>query len=327
MTISLTNRHTFIAGVLAVGLGVFMQNAVADTTSHTSPWGAQDEIGSLNAMTDQSRFDVLNAVAAGKTYDLSIEMFVGMPDCCSAAFGDPAYQIMMTHTPSRAEGTELLSHSSEAVFMNTHTGTHMDTLSHFGLHGEIWNGASAKDALGDRGWQKSGAEKFPPVIARGVMIDVVGSKRVEQLPASYTISVVDIQSALAEQQTDLRPGDVVLIRTGQMAKWPERNGRSLFKEPGVGLEAARWLVEEKGAMMLGADNFGFESFPSADPKNFAPVHSYLLTEQGMPFFELLWLEDLARDGVYEFLFIGAPIKLRGASGAPVRPLAIPINTN
>ncbi len=211
--------------------------------------------------------------------------------------------------------------------MNTHTGTHMDTLSHFGLRGKIWNGVSAKDALGDRGWHKSGAEKYPPIIARGVLIDVVGSKGMEQLPASYTISVEDVQSALADQRTELRPGDVVLIRTGQMTQWPERKGRSLFKEPGVGLEATKWLVEENGAMMLGADNFGFESFPSTDPNNFAPVHSYLLTERGMPFFELLWLEDLARDGIYEFLFVGAPIKLRGASGAPVRPLAIPIAAN
>ncbi|MEO3415114.1 cyclase family protein [Roseovarius sp. CAU 1744] len=324
MKISRSKRSSVFATIFAMSMGFAAQHTLADAGAQSSPWGPHDEIGSLNAMTDQSRLDVLSAVTTGRAYDLGVELFVGMPDCCSAAFGDPTFQIMMTHTPSRADGSELLSHSSEAIIMNTHTGTHMDTLSHFGLHGEIWNGVSAKDSLGDRGWHKSGAENYPPIIARGVLIDVVGSKGTEQLPASYTISVADVRTALEQQQTELLPGDVVLIRTGQMTKWPAQEGRSLFKEPGVGLEAAKWLVEEKGAMLLGADNFGLESFPSADPQNFAPVHSYLLAEKGIPFFELLWLEDLARDKVYEFLFVGAPIKLRGASGAPVRPLAIPI---
>jgi kynurenine formamidase len=298
---------------------------VAASEAQSSPWGTEDEIGTLNVMTDRSRLDILRAVSSGSVYDLGVELFVGMPDCCSDAFGDPSYQIMMTHSPARAESLEVVSHSSEAIFMNTHTGTHMDGLSHFGLHGKIWNGVSAKDALGVRGWSKSSAEKYPPIIARGVLIDVAGSKGLERLPASYSITAEDLKAALAMQGTELLPDDVVLIRTGQMTSWPDRRDRNLFQEPGVGLEAARWLAEEKNAMMLGADNFGLESFPSADPDNFAPIHTYLLAEKGMPFFEMMWLEGLAKDQVYEFLFIGAPLKLRGASGAPVRPLAIPID--
>lgn len=296
----------------------------AEPEAQSSPWGPADEIGTLNAMSNQSRFDVLRLVSDGSVYDLGVELFVGMPDCCSAAFGDPGYQIMMIHAPARAEGAEVVSHTSEAIFMNTHTGTHMDGLTHFGLRGKIWNGVSAEDALGVRGWRKSGAEKYPPIIARGVLIDVAGAKGLERLPASYSITVDDLQAALAKQGSELLPGDVALIRTGQMTTWPDRKGRNLFEEPGLGLEAARWLAEERQVMMLGADNYGLESFPSALPDNFAPVHTYLLAERGMPFFEMMWLEDLAKDEVYEFLFVGAPLKLRGASGAPVRPLAIPI---
>jgi len=298
---------------------------VAAREAQRSPWGTEDEIGTLNAMTDGSRLDILRVVSDGRVYDLGVELFVGMPDCCSDAFGDPRYQVMMTHSPARAGGVEVVSHSSEAIFMNTHTGTHMDGLSHFGLHGKIWNGVSAEDALGVRGWSRSGAERYPPIIARGVLIDVAGSKGLERLPASYSITVEDLKAALAKQGTELQPGDVVLIRTGQMTSWPDRTGRNLFQEPGVGLKAATWLAKKRKAMMLGADNFGLESFPSASPDNFAPVHTYLLAEKGMPFFEMMWLEELAKDQVYEFLFVGAPLKLRGASGAPVRPLAIPID--
>lgn len=297
----------------------------AASEAQSSPWGAADEIGTLNAMNDRSRLDILRVVSDGNVYDLGVELFVGMPDCCSEAFGDPNYQIMMTHSPARARGVEMVSHSSEAVFMNTHTGTHMDGLSHFGLNTEIWNGVKAEDALGARGWTRSGAEKYPPIIARGVLIDIAGSKGLERLPASYSITIEDLQAALVQQGTKLLPGDVVLIRTGQMTSWPDRKGRKLFQEPGIGLKAAKWLAEKGEVMMLGADNYGLESFPSMTPDNFAPVHTYLLAEKGMPFFEMVWLEELAEDRVYEFLFVGAPLKLRGASGAPVRPLAIGID--
>lgn len=293
-----------------------------------SPWGPEDEIGTLNMMSDASRLEILQRIDAGKIYDLGVDLFVGMPDCCSAAFGDPTYQMMMLHTPARGDGSEeLLSHSSEAISMNTHTGTHIDTLSHFGLHGKIWNNVSADEAQGARGWVKSGADKYPPIIARGVLIDVAKAKGVDVLPASYAITVDDLKTALDAQGTSLQEGDVVLIRTGQMHHWPDRSKLALFSQSGLGLDAARWLAEEQKAMVLGADNLGLESFPSTNPDNFAPVHSYLLAQKGVSFIELLWLEDLARDGVHEFAFITSPLKLRGATGSPIRPIAVPIRSS
>lgn len=290
-----------------------------------SPWGPNDEIGTLNMMTDASRLEILQRIETGKVYDLGVDLFVGMPDCCSAAFGDPAYQMYMIHTPARGDGSgELLSHSSEAISMNTHTGTHIDTLSHFGLHGKLFNGVSADEALGVRGWAKSGAEKYPPIVARGVMIDVAKAKGVDVLPASYAITVDDLKNALAKQGTTLVEGDVVLVRTGQMGLWPDKSKLSLFTQSGLSLEAAKWLVEEKKSMVLGADNLGLESFPSSNPQNFAPVHSYLLAEKGVSFIELLWLEELSQDEVHEFAFITSPLKLKGATGSPIRPMAIPV---
>lgn len=308
--------------VLVIG-NAGVQAQIAKNVAAKSPWGPADEIGTLNMMTDASRFDVLKQVAGGKVYDLGVDLFVGMPTCC-APFGDPTFQIWMTHTPARGGAKELLSYSGDGVSMYTHTGTHLDTLNHFGLNGKIWNQVSADDALGVRGWTKSGADKYPPIVARGVLIDVATSKNVAHLPTSYSITVADLQEALRKQGTTLRPGDVVLTRTGLMKLWPDEAKYRLADQAGLSLEAAQWLVEGQQAMLLGADNFGVESFPSKDPVNFVPVHTYLQAERGVSLLEALWLEDLAKDKVYEFLLIASPLKMRGATASPIRPIAISI---
>ena len=313
-----------LVGVVVVALasGVALAQ-IAKNVAAKSPWGPADEIGTLNMMTDSSRFDALKQVTGGKVYDLGVELFVGMPTCC-APFGDPTFQIWMTHTPARNEGNVLLSYSGDGVSMYTHTGTHIDTLNHFGLRGKIWNQVSADDALGVRGWTKSGADKYPPIVARGVLIDVAKHKNVQHLPTSYSITISDLQETLKQQGTTLRPGDVVLTRTGVMTLWPDEAKYRLADQPGLSLEAAQWLVEAQKAMLVGADNFGVESFPSKDPDNFVPVHTYLQAERGVSLLEALWLEDLSKDKVYEFLFIASPLKLRGGTASPIRPLAIPI---
>jgi len=112
-----------------------------------------------------------------------------------------------------------------------------------------------------------------------------------------------------------------------MSLWPDKSKFRLFGQAGLSLEAVQWLVEKQNAMLLGADNLGLESFPSKNAENFAPVHSYLLAEQGVSFIEVLWLEELSKDQVYEFVFIASPLKLRGATGSPIRPLAIPVRHN
>jgi len=320
----LTASTTLACAFLALVLGSSGAEAqIAKNVAAKSPWGPDDEIGTLNMMTDASRLNAFKQVSAGKVYDLGVDLFVGMPLCCTP-FGDPSFQIWMTHTPARDSANELLSYSGDAVSMYTHSGTHLDTLNHFGLHGEIWNKVHADDALGVRGWTKSGADKYPPIVARGVLIDVAGSKNMAHLPTSYAITVADLQAALKKQGTTLQPGDVVLTRTGLMSLWPDVNKYRLADQAGLSLEAAQWLVEKQKAMLLGADNFGVESFPSKDPENFVPVHTYLFAEQGVSILEALWLEDLARDRVYEFLFIASPLKMRGATASPLRPLAIPI---
>ncbi|WP_421765016.1 cyclase family protein [Ekhidna sp.] len=296
----------------------------------TSPWGPEDEIGTLNLMTEASQLQILSKINSGKAYDLSVDYFVGMPSF--HALGDPGYQYWLTHTPHgtivdnpNGMGEAMnrkVSYTGDAISMYTHMGTHIDALNHFGLNGEIWNGFTPEEHLGDKGWKKTGAETIPPIIARGVMIDVKSSKGT--LPNNYRITAKDLQDALKKQRVGLEPGDVVVIRTGQAEFYQDAN-HYLDNYPGISLDAVKWLIEDQGIMLLGADNLSFEAFPPERADNWVPVHTYLLAEKGVMFIEQMYLEELANDEVYEFAFIAASLKLKGASGSPMRPIALPIS--
>lgn len=296
-----------------------------------SPWGPEDELGRLNLMTPESQFRILSRISSGEVYDLSVEYYIGMPGVHIA--GDPHYQFWMTHTPRGNQIADALgvgkamnkhvSYTGSAISMYTHTGTHIDALNHFGLNGEIWNGFSADQYQGDRGWTVAGAETIPPIVARGVMIDVATAKNLSQLPDNYRITVDDLKQALQQQQVALQEGDVVLIRTGRMRDY-DNAGVYQDNYPGLTLDAAKFLAEDSGAMIVGADNIAPEAFPSEVEDNYIPVHTYLLAQQGVPILEVVNMEALARDKVYEFAFIGGSLKLRGSDAGPMRPIAIPV---
>ncbi|MEQ8337127.1 MAG: cyclase family protein [Cyclobacteriaceae bacterium] len=317
--------------ILIVLLNISAVRAQQKEAAGKSPWGPDDEIGTLNMMTEASQLQVLSKISSGKVFDLSVDYFVGMPSF--HALGDPGYQYWLTHTPHGTivdnpnglgrEMNEKVSYTGDAISMYTHMGTHIDALNHFGLNGEIWNGFTPEVHLGDKGWKKTGAEKIPPVIARGVLIDV--QVALGTLPANYRITAEDLQQSLRKQKVSLEKGDVVLIRTGQ-AQYYEDASHYLDNYPGISLDAVKWMVEEQEIMLLGADNLSFEAFPPEREDNWVPVHTYLLAEKGVMFIEQMYLEELSTAKVYEFAFIAASLKLRGASGSPMRPLAIPINS-
>ncbi|SEW51459.1 cyclase family protein [Chitinophaga arvensicola] len=319
--------------LLAIALtGANSSRAQQQEQAGISPWGKADEIGTLNMMSDKNNLALFSKIKTGKVYDLGVEYFVGMPGF--TALGDPAYQFWLTHTPRGTivgditkQGKEMnrkVSYTGDALSMYTHTGTHVDALAHFGLNGHIWNGYTADEHLGDRGWDKSGAEKIPPIIGKAVLIDVPAFKGIDVLPGNYVISLAELQQIITQQHLQINKGDIVLIRTGLMKYFYNDQEKFMNNSPGMSMEAIKWLVEEKQVMTLGADNLSLEVLPSGDGKNWLPGHTYLLAERGVMFIELLYLEELSAAGVKDFLFIGLPLKLRGASGAPVRPMAIPL---
>ena len=300
----------------------------------TSPYGPADEIGRLNTDYGESRSRILSRVDGSRYYDLSVEYFMGMPTWVAA--GDPHYQIWMSHTPSGTiidnlpgqtrEINEQIGYSGDVFAMYSHCGTHIDTLNHWGYRGEIWNHFTARENLGSRHWTKCGPEKMPPIIARGVLLDVAAAKGVAMLPDSYPVTPEDLEATVARQGVRLHEGDVVVIRTGRMTVWNDPQ-RFLTNGPGINVRAAQWLVEGHGAMIVGADQATVEYMPSTDvPGHYLPVHLYLLAEMGTPLLEIMWLEELARDSVYEFAFFGAPLRLRGSTGSPLHPWAMPLRS-
>ncbi|MBM9468887.1 cyclase family protein [Nakamurella leprariae] len=293
-----------------------------------SPFGPDDELGAVNFLAAAHQTNTLTRVDPAKVYDLSVDYFVGMPSFQAA--GDPSYQIFMSHTPDGTVVDNLngvgeqvnrnVCYSGDVVFLYTHTGTHIDALNHFGIDGHIYNGFSDREHLGSRNWTKGGVDVIPPIIARTVLLDIAKLKGVVCLEDSYAITVADIEDELSRTGLSINEGDVVFVRTGRMSYWPD-GSKTLGNPPGLSLEAARWLTAQH-ISVVGADQECVEVGPSQHEDNWLPVHCHFLAEAGVPMIELLNLEELSADDVNEFCVIAAPVRLKGATGAPIRPVAL-----
>jgi kynurenine formamidase len=155
-----------------------------------------------------------------------------------------------------------------------------------------------------------------------VLLDVARALEHEVLPDSFVIGPEELEMTASRQGTQIQVGDVIMVRTGRGSVWPDA-GRYLPREPGIDRAGATWLAE-RGAAMVGADNIALEHLPSSDSENWLPVHTYLLAEAGVPIIEVVHLEDIADEELFEFCYLGASLKLRGATAGPVRPLAFPL---
>ncbi|MGE0536897.1 MAG: cyclase family protein [Pirellulales bacterium] len=301
-------------------------------------WGKDDEVGSLNAMTPETRLAALSLVKEGKVYDLGVTYdrlsykWPGHSPCEVMTFRTPEgvkRQDDNVFTRSDVNPSGQSWHSC-AVFISDNVGTQIDGLGHVtvGEDNHWYNGFREADWGGDFGVRKCDATTIPPIVARGVMLDIAAVKGVDALPKSYPISPADVDRALAAQKIELRPGDVVLFRTGVLRYWGrDGSDTALLAEhdsAGITLETARYLVEKFGAMMVGADTSGLEVNPAPPgSESFIPVHKYLIIEQGIHIAEFHFLEDLARDRVYEFCYMAVTNKIAGSTaGFTMRPVAL-----
>ena len=301
-------------------------------------WGKDDELGALNAMTEGSKRTALTLATTGKVYDLGITY-------SRRSYKWPGHspgEIIMYRSPEGvkrqkdhaftlpANNPSRDAWHSCALFINDNVATQIDGLGHItvGDDNHWYNGFTEAEWGGNFGIRKCAAPGIPPIVARGVMIDVAGLKGVDQLPSNYGISPTDIDAALARQKLSLRPGDVVLIRTGTLRHWgadgADHETIGKYDSAGITLETAKYLVEQHGAMMVGSDTSGLEvQPPPGPPDSFVPVHKYLLVEQGVHIAEFHYLEDLSRDNVWEFCYVGATNKIAGTvAGFTMRPLAL-----
>jgi kynurenine formamidase len=297
-------------------------------------WGPNDELGALNVLTPEKVMAALKIPKEGKVYDLGV-----LYDRKSFQWaGHSPAEVIAFRTPEglrrQMDNDFLKGHQynwhSNAIFINDNVGTQIDSLCHFvaGDDYHWYNGYKEAEWGGNFGPRKACADKMPPVITRGVLIDVAGAKGQVPLPPEYAITPDDLKAALARQGVDIQPGDAVFIRTGLLSLWGEaghdKDKLGPHDSAGITLEAAKWLVEEKGPILIGSDTSGLEcSGKCWKAGQFYPAHEYLLIQQGVYIGEFHHLEELAKDRVYEFLYVGSTNKIRGATaGFTMRPAAI-----
>ncbi len=249
-------------------------------------------------------------LSGARVFDLAQPYFTGMPHYPT----HPPFLYSLTKQHGDSVGPLGHSSAADAIAMGSHVGTHIDALCHFSCGGRLHGG---EEAAGAQSWS-GGLTRHPvdtiaPILRRGVLLDLA---RGGALAADREITPEDL--AAAGEGLEIRRGDIVLLRTGWGAFYSDaRRFINDTKCPGPGLEGARWL-SARGIFAAGSDTVAFEKVPAAA----MPVHVHLLVESGIHIIECLNLEELAGAGVREFLFIGAPLKLRGATGAPLRPLAV-----
>jgi kynurenine formamidase len=212
---------------------------------------------------------------------------------------------------------------SELMSGGAHTGTHIDALAHVtcGDDDHWFGGSNAAEHSGDHGPTRGDASELPPLITRGVLLDVARFRGLEALPAHAAVGAAELSAVIDAQGVEVRRGDTVLIRTGYGSVFPEPERMAQHREAGIDLSAADLLVE-LGVVAVGADTEALENLPSTTPGNPHPVHLRLLGDHGIYILELLALEELARDRAYEFLFICLPLAIRGATASMVSPVAI-----
>lgn len=272
--------------------------------------------------TPTSTSGLLEAVTAGvRTYDLGRPLTVGMPQSPN----HPAYW----HAHPRRHGDMVRadggSAANDMISMGTHVGTHVDALVHVSQDGMLHGGLPAADALVGGRYVGLGVQTVAPMLTRGVMLDVPAALGTDRLEAGREITVADLEATIAHQETPLRTGDVVLVRSG----WGQHfdNGdKELFcgqdsGVPGVSEAGATWLADH-GVLAAGADTIAFERLAPGAGHGLLPAHRVLLVERGIYIIETMQLEEIAAAGVHEFLFVCSPLPLVGATGSPVRPLAV-----
>lgn len=214
-----------------------------------------------------------------------------------------------------------VSSAAEAMTLGGHVGTHMDALCHFSREGKLHGGVEAAQVQSwSEGIRHLSIDTVGLVMRRGVLLDIAGLEGVEALPVDFTITPERLDSAARAQAVEIARGDVVLLRTGWGRFWndPQRFIAEV-RGPGPEEAGARWL-SERGIFAAGSDTVSFERVPAPS----MPVHVHLLVESGIHIIESLNLEEIARERVYTFLFVAAPLKIRGGTGSPLRPFAVVI---
>jgi kynurenine formamidase len=250
---------------------------------------------------------LLESIEKARVFDLEQPRYAGAPMHPAHV---PGFQYFL-HRHHAHGAPEARTGASGIIVTPEHSGTHIDALAHQAENLKLHGGINADDVQTSAGFKQLGIETMAPIVARGVLIDVPSE-------AEHEISADELERGV---RAEIRKDDVVLVRTGWARHWsdPEK----YLKGPGVSAGGSRWLIH-KGVRAVGADNMAFDVIGPRDAELDVtlPGHILLLVRAGIPIIENLNLEELSAEKVYEFVFVCLPLKMRGATGSPVRPIAI-----
>jgi kynurenine formamidase len=249
---------------------------------------------------------VIPGLLSARVYDLEQPRYAGAP-----VF--PAHEpglLVHLHRRHERDVAELRTSASALLVMTEHSGTHMDALCHQAFDGRLNGGLEVTPRVQTSvGFTALGIDTVEPIVRRGVLLDVAGV---------FAVGPSDLERAAAG--VELRPGDVVLVRLGSGALWADRE--AYLRAGGVTADGSRWLAARR-PFAVGADNIAWDIPDDHDPDlGSLPGHTILIVQEGIHIIESLFLEELAHDGVREFGFICLPLKVRGGTGSPVRPIAL-----
>ena len=258
---------------------------------------------------------LLAAVASARVYDLAQPYYPGMPHHPN----HPPFLFGLNKKHGDYVARNGSSSASEGLARGGHVGTHIDALCHFSCGGKLHGGQAAAEVQSYAGGlERLTVDSIAPILRRGVLLDIAGQAGTDALPADFEITPKHLEAAAAAHGVDIRSGDVVLLRTGWARFWDDAaRFIAQVRGPGPGEAGARWLSGH-GVFAAGSDTVAFEKLPDSN----MPVHVHLLVECGIHIIECLNLEQLAAEHRHSFLFIATPLKIRGGTGSPIRPLAL-----
>jgi kynurenine formamidase len=280
-----------------------------------SPFGADDQGGMLNHVTDAKRREALASVTEGRLYDLGRVLDEDIPVFPGRYFR----QTLVTtahHSNAGAGGvgSNMVNWVTEQVAGTMQLGTHLDALSHLQIGDRCYNGWTVAELADNAGVKRLGVETVPQIVTRGWLVDVAARHEVSRLDLGTVITVDDMGGIEPE------PGDAVLFHTGWGSHW-EDSEAYLAGEPGPGLELVEWLASN-GVALTGCDTWSCGPVPAEDPSRPFEVPQTLNVRHGVFVVENLDTSELAADGVRKFALILTHPKLRGATGAWTSPIAL-----
>lgn len=293
--------------------------SATDCPVRPSRFGADDCLGAINLITPQKMVEAAKLVKRGKTYSMAL---VATPQ--TPGYSLRRYEIHVV-SPVTGTGAPIASNQitgyDEYISVWGGLGTHLDGLGHVGINHYYYNGRHADEIYDFAGLKQYGTHALPPIVTRGVMLDIAAWKGVDMMQGGEVITVDDLRATARAQNVELLSGDVVVLRTGWIKMIDIDGPAFLASSPGIGLEAAQYLAD-CGVVIIGADQATTEVHPAEDPATFAPVHQLNLAQNGVYHLQLLTLEDLHENRVHEFMFcLGLP-RLHGASQMIANPFAV-----